>query len=116
LWISQDGGGAKFFCIRIEVYKNYKNLAINSCKYIHGLKYIPTLIKSNSCYLPRSRDSTVDMADRLWAGRERQGEEGKRYFSPENRLDRLWGPPTLLFNVYQGTLSPGVKWSWLEAE
>jgi hypothetical protein len=41
---------------------------------------------------------------------------GSRIFSPPRRPDRLWGPPSLLSNDYQGALSPGVKRQWREAD
>jgi hypothetical protein len=33
----------------------------------------------------------------------------KRFFSCPQCQDRLWGPPSLLFNGYRGVLSTGVK-------
>jgi hypothetical protein len=48
----------------------------------------------------RSRDSSVGLETRLRAGRPRSHGEipgrGKRFFSPPQRTDRLWGPPSLL--------------------
>jgi len=35
-------------------------------------------------------------------------------FSPH--ADRLWGSPSLLFNGYRGTISPGVKRPWRQAD
>jgi len=41
--------------------------------------------------------------------------EGKRHLSTPKRPHRLWVPPSLLFNLYQGSV-PGDKtvgaWSW----
>jgi hypothetical protein len=34
---------------------------------------------------------------------------GKIFFSILQRLDQLWGPPSLLINGYRGALSPGAK-------
>jgi hypothetical protein len=34
---------------------------------------------------------------------------GKRLFSTPQRPCRVWGPPNLVFNVYVGALSPGLK-------
>jgi hypothetical protein len=41
---------------------------------------------------------------------------GSRIFSFPRRPDRLWGPPNLLSNGYQGSISPGVERSGLEAD
>jgi hypothetical protein len=41
---------------------------------------------------------------------------GSRIFSSPYSPDRLWGPPSLISNGYQGALSPGVKWPGREAD
>jgi hypothetical protein len=59
-----------------------------------------------------SRDSSVGIATRLRAGRSGfQGSisgGGWEFFSSPPRPERLWGPPSLLFNGYQGHF-PGGK-------
>jgi hypothetical protein len=41
---------------------------------------------------------------------------GKRFFSAPRRPDRLWGPPSLLYNEYQGFFPSGVKRPGREAD
>jgi hypothetical protein len=56
---------------------------------------------------PRERSH---MVTRLRVGRSGfRFPVGPRIFSSPNRSDRLWDPPSLLFNRYQGSC-PGVKW------
>jgi len=49
-----------------------------------------------------SRDSTVDVATRLRAGRVGSGSrQGWEFFSSPPRLERLWGLHSLLSNGYR---------------
>jgi hypothetical protein len=41
---------------------------------------------------------------------------GSRMFTSPYRPDRLWGPPSLLFNWYRGLFSQGVKRQVHEAD
>ena len=53
----------------------------------------------------------VQHVTKLWIGRSRnrasiQG-KGKRFISSQNRLGRLWGPPSLQFSGYRRLFSRG---------
>jgi hypothetical protein len=70
-----------------------------------------SLLQMYICILG-SRDSVVSIATGygLDDGRVRvQVPVGSTIFSSPRRLDRLWGPSSLLSNGYLGALSPGVK-------
>jgi hypothetical protein len=40
----------------------------------------------------------------------------EKFFSSPPRLDRFWGPPSLLYNGYQGDFSAGIERSGREAD
>jgi hypothetical protein len=64
---------------------------------------------------PRNRDSSVGIATgyRLDGRSSIPGRD--KIFSSPQRPDRLWGPPSLLFNGYRGSF-PGVKQPGPEAD
>ena len=66
----------------------------------------------------RSRDSSVDIATRLRAGRPRnRGSipgKGKRFTSSPKHPDRLWGPATILVKRYQGLFLRGQSGRWVK--
>jgi hypothetical protein len=68
-------------------------------------------------HLLRSRDSSVNTATgyRL-GGRGSIPGRGKRFFSNPQRLDRLWGPPSILCNGYLGLFYPGANWQGRKAD
>jgi hypothetical protein len=55
-----------------------------------------------------NRDSSLGIETRLRAGRPRRlssiSGRDKRFFSSPQHPDELWGPPSLLFNGYQGVM------------
>jgi hypothetical protein len=54
-------------------------------------------------FLDTSRDTSVGMSTGYGlAGRGSISGKGKKYFSPPQCTDRLWGPPSLLSNGYRG--------------
>jgi hypothetical protein len=69
-----------------------------------------------SYYLYMSRDSSVGIAtDYELDGWYSIPGKRKIFFSSPRRPDRLWGPPSLLSNGYQGSIT-GVKWPGREAD
>jgi hypothetical protein len=66
----------------------------------------------------RSRDSAVGIATGYGLDDRGFGVRvpvGSTIFSSARHPDRLWGPPSLLYNGYRG-LSPGVKRPGLQAD
>jgi hypothetical protein len=65
-----------------------------------------------------NRDNSVSIA--LGYGLDDRGFESRKvgweFFSSPPRLDRFWGPPSLLSNGYQGLFPWGVKRSDREAD
>jgi len=55
-----------------------------------------------------SRGSILGVATRLRAGRSGNPGKGRRSFSSAKSPDRLWVPPSFLFNRYRGCF-PGLK-------
>jgi hypothetical protein len=81
-------------------------------QYIDGTTWLTTNSTDDiqDCYVFLSSGSIVSdygLDDRgLIPGR------GKGFFLYPLCPDRLWGPPSLLYNGYRGVLSPGVKRGW----
>ena len=62
----------------------------------------------------QSRGSSVSIVTRLWDGWSgvRMRSRGKRFFFCPNHPDRVWGPPSLLFNAYRVISGwGGAQWS-----
>jgi hypothetical protein len=68
------------------------------------------------CTTELSRDTSVSIKTRQLVGRPWTNvQQDWHFFSSPPRPDRLWGPPSLLSNGYQGLFSPGVNWLGNEA-
>lgn len=67
----------------------------------------------------RNRDSAVSVATGYRLdnrGVEIQVQVGARFFSSLSCPGQFWSPPSLLFSVYKGAFSQGVKWPRHEAD
>jgi hypothetical protein len=66
-----------------------------------------------------NRDSSVGIETGYVLDGRRVGIQvpvGSRFVSSPQRLDRLWGPSSLLFNGHQGIFSPGGRTTGREAD
>jgi hypothetical protein len=55
------------------------------------------------CRSERGWCSSVKRLATCWTFRGSNPGRGKRFSFPDNRSERLWGPPSLLFNWYRGS-------------
>jgi hypothetical protein len=67
-------------------------------------------IQISQYYGFKRRDSAVGIATSRWSDDRGVGVrllEGSRIFTSSRRPERLWGPPSLLYNGYPGVKRPG---------
>jgi hypothetical protein len=74
-------------------------------------------VSCGKTFCSRSRDDVAGIMTRSRAGRCQGSNLGtvKRFFSSPEHPDRLWGPPSLLFNGYRGYF-PKIKRPWRDVD
>jgi hypothetical protein len=106
----------------LPLYPPSSNFLANSyslhlCPCASNFPYLFPSIISNYYQVLLSRDSSVGMVTGYGVdGRGSIPGSGKRYFSSAACLDRLWGPPSRMYNEYNGAFFPRVKRQKREAD
>jgi hypothetical protein len=105
----RSGNISNIFGLKVKVTKYVSFKLFLSWKIVYYI-YINTETKTLVCTAKGSRSSLIDIATTLRAGRSgaRIPVRDKGFLSSPKRPDRLWHPPSLLFNGYRVSFQ-GVK-------